>query len=66
MKALLKNENLIVLVATLAVLTLGVIVLPLVVALGCKALLFIFNKPLMALAISGAFLLGILVGSLKS
>lgn len=66
MKALLKNENLMVLVATLAVLTLGVIVLPLVVALGCKALLFIFNKPLMALAISSAFLAGIFVGQLKS
>jgi hypothetical protein len=66
MKALLKNDTFLVLVATLAVLTLGVIVLPLVVALGCKALLFIFNKPLMALAISGAFLAGIFVGQLKS
>ena len=66
MKALLKNDNFLVIAATLLMLTVGIVVLPLVVALGCKALLFIFNKPLMALAISGAFLLGILVGSLKS
>lgn len=65
MKALLKNDTFLVLAATLLMLTVGIVVLPLVVALGCKALMLIFTKPLTALAISGAFLVGIFVGGLK-
>lgn len=61
MKAILKNENVLVLLATVAVLAVGCFVLPMLVALGCKALLFIFDKPMTALAISLAFLIGMFV-----
>lgn len=66
MKALLKNDNFLTLVATVAILTAGVVVLPLLVALGCKVLMLIFTKPVMALVVSSAFLTGVFVGQLKS
>jgi len=61
MKAILKNENVLVLLATLAIFAVGCFVLPMLVALGCKALLFIFEQPKLALCVSGAFLIGMFV-----
>jgi hypothetical protein len=61
MKAILKNEYLVVVLATLAILAIGCVVFPLLVTLFCKGLMFIFTKPMTALAVSGAFLLGMFV-----
>ena len=61
MKAILKNQNLIVILATLVMVAVGCFVLPMLVALACKALLFIFDEPATALAISVAFLVGMFV-----
>jgi hypothetical protein len=61
MKAILKNETALTILATVAILAVGCVVLPLVVTLGCKALLFIFEKPLMALTATSAFLIGMFV-----
>ena len=46
--------------ATIAVLALGTLVLPLVIALGCKALLVMFTQPLVVLKYIGVFVLGYL------
>lgn len=64
MKAILKNENVLVLLVTLAVLVAGIFVMPLLVALGCKVLLFIFDQPMKALMISGSFTIGMFVNEL--
>ena len=61
MKTILKNENLLVLLATVAVIAGGVFLIPMLVAVACKALLFIFTKPLTAGAIAVAFLVGMFV-----
>ena len=64
MKAILKNENLLVLLATLAILAVGIFVMPMLVALGCKLLLFIFEQPMKALMISGSFTIGMIINEL--
>ena len=46
--------------ATIAVLALGTLVLPLTIALGCKALLVMFTQPLVVLKYMGIFTLGYL------
>jgi len=46
--------------ATIAVLALGTLVLPLVIALGCKALLVMFTQPLVVLKYMSVFVLGYL------
>ena len=65
MRTFIKNETIGVLLVFIGLLALGYVILPFVVKGGCLALLYIFEHPLRALAISGAFLLGTLVGSRK-
>jgi len=50
-----------VLLATLVFVIGGAVALPFIIALLAKGLLFIFTKPLMALMISSAFLIGMFV-----
>ena len=61
MKNVIKNESVMVALGVLAILLVGVFVLPLLVALACKVLMIIFTKPVMALAVTGAFLIGMFV-----
>jgi len=65
MRTLIKNETFQILAVIIGLLTLGCVILPFIVKGGCMALLYIFEHPLRALALSVAFLLGTLVGSRK-
>lgn len=64
-KSINLDRPLVVALLTLLVILAGVIVLPLVVTIACKALLLVFTRPLLVLAITSAFLVGVFVGSRK-
>jgi len=61
MKNVIKNESVMVALGVLAIVLVGVFVLPLLVALACKVLMIIFTKPAMGLAVTSAFLIGMFV-----
>ena len=61
MKAVLKNESALTILAVAILLILGCIVIPLLITLGCKFLLWIFTDPIQALTIIGAFTGGMIL-----
>jgi len=60
MTKLLKNENILTVVAIISILAVGIFVIPFCINVFFKVLLFIFEKPMTALIYSSLFLGGML------